>query len=259
MALIAMDNNIKSHIQTPKGVIKFFEISKKEESPFVWAYDVEKNKIYKAHAKSLNTEKGYYSGEVEEYLSREIEKPYIDLVYKVSKIVARDNYKEYSHLNYYTMNKIVQSYKNALVQRDPDMLKSFEKTEYLKTISSQGRKYYVVEHMIELLKGKDHFDLAICINNTEIPFILTMNGMYSGIDSKNNIIVFISACPNFCFELIQNNNKINRGKNIVQLRYLTSDSINELNKKQSLQQIKRGHGFIACGDKTVLDKLVHNF
>ena len=65
--------SVDSHIQMPRFLLARFE----NECHSFFYYDVKKGFIgSNGHAKSMNTEHGYYPDEVEKLLSDEIEKPF---------------------------------------------------------------------------------------------------------------------------------------------------------------------------------------
>ena len=65
--------NVDSHIQMPRFLLARFE---NEQHKFFY-YDVKKRFIgTNGHAKSTNTEYGYYPNEIEELLNNELEQPF---------------------------------------------------------------------------------------------------------------------------------------------------------------------------------------
>ena len=65
---------INSHIILPKFLLKNFEIDHS-----FWYYDIDGYYIAKGYASSFNTEKGYYSEEMEQILNSTVETPFSNL------------------------------------------------------------------------------------------------------------------------------------------------------------------------------------
>ncbi len=80
---IMKKESINSHIQMPKCILKRFE----DANHRFCYYDVEKNIIGTGgHAKSLNTQIGYYSLYMEEFFNNNVERPLSDFLKEIDTI-----------------------------------------------------------------------------------------------------------------------------------------------------------------------------
>ena len=62
---------INSHILIPKVILKHFAL----QGGSLFYYDIKSGEVKRGYAATLNTQKGYYSSEVEKFLSANIESP----------------------------------------------------------------------------------------------------------------------------------------------------------------------------------------
>lgn len=79
---IEKGNGVRSHIQIPKFVIKNFA----DPQGKVYYYDFQKGCIRHNYPKSVNTEYGYYSPEMEKALCQAVEFPFSKVLRKMEKI-----------------------------------------------------------------------------------------------------------------------------------------------------------------------------
>lgn len=199
MANPQQKNGILSHIQVPKSIIKLFE----NERHFLYSYDVVTKKIKNdAHAANLNVEQGYYSADVEEELSKKIEKPYADLVHLVaskhleSTSYAASTFEEYKPGR---VHDTVLNYSVALILRNPALVESLKlDTIFYPLLSDQQQHGRAITSGFRILSKKgtfDNFGVTIAVNRTDIPFVITMNGMATMVNSKFGKWFVISATP----------------------------------------------------------------
>lgn len=80
---------IKSHIQLPNGILKYFRDETDPEKK-VWYLDLHDGQIKKLAAKTLGTSKNYFSKEAEAFLSAGIESPITMLNDKIRAFANRE-------------------------------------------------------------------------------------------------------------------------------------------------------------------------
>ena len=85
--------NMNSHIQMPRFLLSRFE----NEYHSFFYYDVEKGLIgTNGHAKSMNTEHGYYPDVIEKYFSNELEQPFSKFLRRVDSLdINKPSLKEH--------------------------------------------------------------------------------------------------------------------------------------------------------------------
>lgn len=259
-------NGIDSHIQVPKGIIKFFESKDQAESHYLWNYDVKTKKIKKSHPKTLNVEHGYYSAETEKYLDNQIEDPYIKVVKKLSCYFDSHSDDENFMLNQSDLVETVRNYAYALIQRHPvyqEQLSS--ENEILGLLNKQTQRYFIVNKGIEYLKqyGKfNDFGFTLLLNNTDIPFVLTMSGMTAFKESKYGIILLISATPKISFLFIQNKDELilksENDRTLVRMFDLQKNEVDFIDNKLFLRQLNCNYGFVASPSRDILEEMIKN-
>lgn len=74
--------NIKSHVQMPKFMLKRFV----NEEKYFYYYDVANESISKGYPKTLNTRLGFYSSDMEKLLSQKVEEPFSKITKFVDQI-----------------------------------------------------------------------------------------------------------------------------------------------------------------------------
>lgn len=165
--------NTASHIQLPKCVLKNFQ----DDKQWLYYYDFESNKIGRGRAKSFNTEKGYYSQEVENYLRDTIETPFGKVMSIVKEITKDDRFSIPT-----SCFDSVREYIYALIGRGPEMQKIIGQNSVLfQFLPSQDRHDYAVMSGIENAKERKLFEnwqVTFMVNDSNIPFVLPRQGIF---------------------------------------------------------------------------------
>ncbi len=100
---------IKSHIQIPKGILKHFR-DMSDDSKQVWYLDIESGDIRRCPSKRLGTRKGYFSDTIEKYLNASIESPITHLNSKIRLFVdGKSNNLSISENDVNLLNKYIKS------------------------------------------------------------------------------------------------------------------------------------------------------
>lgn len=74
---------MNSHIQMPKCVLKQFA----NEDNVLFYYNFKDGHIAKSSAKYINTEKNYYSDEMEMFFNRNIETPFSKVIEEIKNLI----------------------------------------------------------------------------------------------------------------------------------------------------------------------------
>ena len=167
--------NVDSHIQMPRFLLSRFE---NEHHSFFY-YDVSKGFIgTNGHAKTLNTEHGYYPNEIEKLLSDEIEKPFSQIL----RFIDLLDLEQPS----FTMNTIdennIKQFLISLIVRSPLFIDSIGKNSVFFDFFSQTDQHAmaILQGMQEAQKLKlfDDYRVTFTVNKTKKPFILPISGLY---------------------------------------------------------------------------------
>ena len=168
-------SDINSHIRMPKCVLRQFE----DEKHFVYFWDLEDNQINKGHAKSINTEEGYYSESVEHFLRDNIEAP----LGSVLKFIKGIDHSSPEFTMDDDMKRIIRRFVYALVARSKSLLKKVKETSiFAQFLSVQNQHDMAVVMGIEEAINAQVFEdweITFVENHTEVPFVLPLSGSYS--------------------------------------------------------------------------------
>ncbi|MBN1777014.1 MAG: hypothetical protein JW811_02735 [Clostridiales bacterium] len=169
---------INSHIQVPKGVLKYFAdpISKK-----VWYLDIQKGKIRKVSPRKLGCSLDYFSGDMEDFLDANVESPVSKLNKKARDFCLGEDQtititvQDQVTVKLYVKNLLVRS-KFAL----QSILDNSITAELFNDQSNHDDLVYtglVTKGSIDdlLKKGK----VSLLVNHTEHNLVIPRNGFYS--------------------------------------------------------------------------------
>ncbi len=246
---------INSHIQMPKCVLKRFE---NDNNSFFY-YIVEKDLIGKnGHAKSINTELGYYSKNTEEFLNNNVETPFSDLLYKIDKIDFDSPALTFEKQS--EIDKTVKRFIYSLMVRSPQMIKEIKKNSvFYQFLSPQEQHDYAAEmglsHAEEIDPFKDYL-VTFAVNKSSIPYVLPMNGVYCIIiDGMETMFLPISPELSIVLMSKEGESKIIRNNMISMLLIKDSKYTMKLNKYAFLTQKEVGKGYIVSSKRTALEKM----
>ncbi len=165
--------DIDSHIQLPKCVLKNFQ----DDKQWLYYYDFESNKIGRGRAKTFNTENGYYSQGVENYLRDNVETPFGKVMALVKEITKDDVFAIPN-----SCFDSVREYSYALISRSPEMQKTINQNSvFFQFLPPQNRHDYAVVSGIENAKERKLFEdwqVTFMVNESKIPFVLPQQGIY---------------------------------------------------------------------------------
>ncbi len=246
--------NVNSHIQMPRFLLARFE--NKYHSFFY--YDVKKGFIgSKGHAKSMNTEYGYYPDEIEKLLSDEIEMPFSQVL----------KFIEFLDLEkpFFTMTSTDESnikrFLASLIIRSPLFMDSINKYSVFFQLFSQADQHTLAisQGIMETEKQKvfDRFRVTFTVNKTEKPFILPISGLYTY--SLNGYIhVSLPVSPQIAITLIENAGISFIEKEDITQMYLISEEkyVTKLNRFAFREQYKQGFGVVISPTKEALEEVM---
>lgn len=252
------DKMINSHIQMPRCVLKRFE----NEQHFMYYYDVKKEIIgNNGHAKSINTQEGYFSPDVEEILNNRIEKPFADVLSFIDNI----DFETPNSIITPEGEKTIKNFIYALCVRDSQMLSSIsEHSVFFQFFSEQDQHdIAVIEGMnqAQILKTFDPYTVTFTINRTQSPFVLPTRGLYSykmnGVNLHN-----LPISPEIAITLINKNDSHKIIENDIMMMFLINSgeekAIDAFNGFAVKTQCQSGQGYVVSTTSDALKKAVQH-
>lgn len=251
--MIMKKESINSHIQMPKCILKRFE----DANHRFCYYDVEKNIIGTGgHAKSLNTQIGYYSLCTEAFLNSNVEKPLSDFLKEIDAIDFDQDVIIISS----PKKDAICTFIYSLIARSPSILsKANEYEAFWSLLCEHDRHDFAAEQGIILAQEKkllNDYRLTFTYNKSVKPFVLPMIGMYSFIfHGLKHIIIPIS--PRLAITLIENDsNNHKENQNILQLYYVEDTAvIDQYNILAFNTQCREKAGYVVSHNKQILEEL----
>lgn len=251
-----MNNNVNSHIQMPKCVLKRFE----NENHSFYYYDVEKSIIgSNGHAKSINTQLGYYSKDVEQYLNDNIEAPFSSAL----QFIDSTNFDEPGFCVSPEFQSNVKSFIYALIAREPKILSVVDEySVFWDLLSEQAQHNFAAVKGTELAHEQGFFDsyvVTFSVNKTKKPFVLPMCGIYS-YKLHDSIHVNLPVSPQIAITLVEPKGVSKLfNKNILNMYSIENESIVDcFNGKAFKTQCNAGWGYLVSPEKNVLEELMEN-
>lgn len=247
------EKEINSHIQMPRCVLKRFE---NDHHSFFY-YDVTKNIIgSNGHAKTTNTQLGYYSEEVEHYLNDNVEAPFS----KVLQFVEQTDFDApvFQVNNDFSTN--VKSFVYALIARDPALLSQINgNSVFYQFLQKQSQHDFAAVEGIRLAQENGFFDtynVTFSVNKTKKPFVLPVCGIYS-YKFRDVIHINLPITPQTAITLLDTQGLPTLIKNDVVSMYLIEEEliVNRFNELAFRAQRNAGWGYVVSPEKNTLKEL----
>lgn len=244
---------INSHIQMPKIVLKRFE----KNNRFCY-YDVCKGIIgTNGHAKSLNTELGYYSAETEEFFRDNIETPLGQMI----KYIESVDMEKYDFSITSEFDAVIKNYAYALIGRSPRIIPGLEKSSmFFPGLPEQLKRDVSAVASTSWATLEDslgEYTTTLVVNKSPKPFVLPTMGIYS-VSLWKCAHLIIPINPNVAVALVpkEAKDKILRN-NIIMLYNLESeDEMKLFNRVAFRTQLQQGHGYVVALEKQQLVDLI---
>jgi len=254
------ENNhaIDSHIQMPKVLLKRFQNNKNR----FYYYDVVKQIIgNNGTAKSINTEVGYYSEKAEHYFSDNIETPFGSMLKYIEETgISGDTFSIGSDAE-----QIIKNFICALVARGPDFNnKMNSEKDFWASFPLQFQHDYIAKTGLELAIENDvlsDYIVTFMINNTSIPFVLSMDGIYN-YTLNGHLVINLPIMPFVTATLIHKSytSRVVREDGALTMFEINKyDDIMLMNDCAFSSQLKRNWGYVVCPEKDELARLKQKF
>lgn len=248
-----------SHIQIPKCLLKRFENENHELFYFDNNDYTEAAPIKKGHAKTLNTEYGYYSSDVEKVLNTNIETP-------LGRVLTAINNCDFNAKNIILPTDseiIIRNYAYSLLCRSAQILETLKNESIsFRLFIKDGQQ----QHDIAVIEGMQSafnigyfrdWHLAFVLNDTTKPFILPLYGVFSFNDG-NRIYLHIPLTPKISASLICGNKYENymANKCIPIIRIADEKQIFIINQIGCRYELLHNRGVCISSDKEYLKTII---
>lgn len=193
-----MERTINSHIQIPRFILKNFEDDKNS----LYQLDVKSMAIRRGHAKTLNTQKGYYSNDTEALLEKLMESPF-------SKLLIPLRQHDFDTA-YYTVpkdfEKAVKRFICMLISRSPQMYKViYDKSELLPFVFVADEDKPDIPVRVALSNDYsnifDEYLVTFAVNKSSVSFVLPLSATY-GVKVWGSSLILFPVAPDFAIVLV---------------------------------------------------------
>lgn len=251
------DTFVNSHIQMPKLLLKRFH---NDKNLFCY-YDVVGGFVgTKGSADSTNTELGYYSKEMEDFLRDRVETPFGAILAYIDKV----DFDQDSFLMTSDFDEATRNFIHALMARDPIMAEEAnEQSVFLQFLPEQVRHDLAARSGIAIAKRNKMFEeytLTFLVNRTEIPFVLPLAGIYN-YSLNGHSVINLPVSPKIAICLVHKDydrRMIREDGCILMFEVTFPDIIMKMNTYAFNQQKERNWGRVVCPCREELDRLVRN-
>ena len=244
-------NRIKSHIQMPRFMLERFENSKHE----LYYLNIQsKERVSRGHAKSINSELGYYDEYTERILDKSIETPFSQLLSKTDLTTGFCITED--------IEKIVKRFYSSLLVRDPSMIKAIDSKsimmQFVEIDDYTKRNLYTEVGIKNNYKTGlfDDYFLSVLINETSTPFVLPNCGFYAIGNNKEKYLI-LPINPFQTFVLISKTayDRYVDNNSFTGLRIEKEIGVKNLNEVAVISQAKKEWGYIVCPEKQELERI----
>ena len=245
--------NVDSHIQMPRFLLARFE---NEQHKFFY-YDVEKKFIgTNGHAKSMNTEHGYYPDEIEKLLSNELEQPFSRFFQFVDSIIDKPSFE----MTNFDENNIKQ-FLVSLIIRSPLFIESLNKhSVFFQLLNPTDQHTIAISQGMEESQKKKIFDgyrVTFTVNKTAKPFILPISGFYNySLNGYTHVSLPVS--PTVAITMIESAGiPFIEKEGVTRMYRITQEKhVVEFNKFAFKEQCHQNYGYVISPSKDALEELL---
>jgi hypothetical protein len=238
---------VNSHIQMPKQVMKNFT---NEHGQFYF-YDFENKKVRMGHPKTLYTERGYFSDDVEDFLGAEVESDLGALLkfIKETEFEAGDE----PPLQY---GDIAFNYVYSLLARSPSFQEELNSNSVFYQLFSKRDQHDIAAHDGYLMAKEKNilrqYSISFLDNKTSEKLVLPTGGM-----TPCNNRIFCPVTPRRAIVLDDIRMEEEDGKSIVAVYEIADQEVIHLiNRMSFIQEMKRDKKYVISLEKDLLLYLV---
>lgn len=237
---------INSHKYIPKVILKQFQ----NHQGAIYLYDFETQKYKSSGSKAINTKKGFFSKEVEEFFNKDYEGNVGRIIKQIQSSISEDKLILSKELT-----KSIYEYIKFVFIRSPYINKNLFNNITQKDTDS------LIKFGITLFEDKnflENINLTILINYTDIPFVLPLKCFYDVYTEQFGKQTIISLTERISLVLFneEDSNKYKIKNELVGLYVNDNKMVDKLNLFAIKNQKKTNNGFIVCSNLSYLKSLI---
>lgn len=244
---------VNSHILIPKVILKHFAL----QGGSIYYYDVKSDEIKRGYAATLNTQKDYYSSEVEKFLSANIESPMGRIIGILQKAYGDLFKKNKIDMRFNAQNvKALKSYMYSLITRSPIMAEQ--------VASNLIFRDWFFEQNIRDMACYDGYNLAV-----KEDFLNQFGLTFRFSTMENEFAVPMSGCCTYlygkteCFFIPLTSHiavLFYKGSDVYpNIAIAPEEFVNKVNDISIEQQINSGYGFVAAMNESTIKETVARY
>ena len=242
--------DVDSHIQLPRFILNYF----KRPNGQVCYLSLNDFRLHSYGPKKLGTQKGYFSKEMEQYLSREIEHPFSKLVAEVTAFVEEE--KESITLPADVEN-VCKRYVSAAAYRSEKAYSNFVEGSLSAGLFDVQTNHddlvlFSTQHNGGIFPGLEDARMAVLVNRTERSFVVPRNCFYA-ISSNSMPCIIVPVSPKCAFSLVPEAFPVEKDHHL----WLINDPVDvcRMNKQALCMEYAFNHEFVVSTDKSELEQL----
>lgn len=215
----------------------------------LFSYDVSEGTFAVTSATQFNTEANYYSEEMEQQLSQNIERPlgvlaaYLKTQFDSGLILIKKKHIQ-----------TIRNYVYALLARSPNMFISvWENLIFKEFFTFQQIHDLTVTNSFRIMQQENFlsgYKITFLFNKTPDEILLASDG-YTQYQAGQEIVLIIPMTPKIAFMMYQGTDLYDGKIVYTDIKYLS-----QLNKITIEQQKQRGHGHVLASKKEQLEKVI---
>lgn len=194
---------VNSHVQLTKSLLRNFS-HKTDEGEKVYYLDLSDSKIKEEKIKKLGTVYGYYSEDVEKFLSEEVENKIGDVAKRFKDFSKQK--REQLTITSQNQDSIKMFFKYSLI-RSKYIIREVNKASYF----AEFLGGYTTNHIISFSDDRvlddffENYEVDILLNNSNVEFVIPRNCFYSGMVTGKPTKYILPINPRTAFVLIHKN------------------------------------------------------
>ena len=257
-----MDKPINSHVQIPKAILKNFSFRKIEFNEnnkpipihFVYFLDLDSKTIKKENIKTLDTIEGYYSSDMETFLST-VEGQTGELK-KDARRFFEDKIPQYD-IDHNMVKKFARFafLRSKLALKEANRPTSVSYMLNLLGYNTNKTQEDLLMHPEALQGAFDDYDATVFENHSKVDFVVPRNCIYNSKFNCGNVVWVMPFSPRLAFFLVNKQDSCHNKKGSVINSY-DDEFIRIMNRHALGCEIKVNNCFIVSEREQELEELL---
>lgn len=248
-------NDIKSHIQIPKFILKSFS-HKTENGNCVYYLDLKDKKIKEEKINTLGTEFGFYDEQVESELSEKYEQPFA----KIAKIARGFSERKLTTIVLNDYEKTIKDFFTVCMFRSKDSFEMFKNISLTAQLFPKGIENLYMKvslSKIDSFQFFDDFKVNILINSTKMSFVTIRQCYYPiNIDDSTCYALPINSKAALLLQPEETFQKHMTNNELYYARVSTDEDVTNINYRAFLWEKQFNNDFVVAKEKAELTKLL---